>query len=210
MDSTKTRIIEVTKQLFSEIGCEKVTMRDIAEKSNISLGNLTYYFRRKEDIFAAAFEDLLLREYDSFSQYYTDNDENPWITFIAVNYIHLKAVTSTESTLNSFIYATNFPSARESYVLVSSNLLYQCLKNTPFERDRESVWRASLVGCGGEFESINAYRSNKGKYDLDELIIPPFLVRMFLLEYKQEENFELIKKGIEKGKSIYPDLYATE
>jgi len=65
MDSTKTRIIEVTKQLFSEIGCEKVTMRDIAEKSNISLGNLTYYFRRKEDIFAAAFEDLLLREYIS-------------------------------------------------------------------------------------------------------------------------------------------------
>jgi len=207
MDYTKKRILKVTIELFSEKGPEKVTMRDIASKCNISLGNLTYYFNRKEDIFAAAFEELIQREYNHYLQYYTDSDENPWISFIAVNYAHLKAATCSDTAISSYIYATNFPSSRESYVQVSSNLLYRCLENTPYTQDRESVWLASLIGCGGEFEAINAYRSLKGRYDLDELIIPTFSVRMFLLDCEKNEISRLIKEGIKKGNSIYPELY---
>jgi|GEM_PF-4160508 len=208
MDNTKERILKATRDLFFEMGAKKVTMRDIATRCAISPGNLTYYFRRKEDLFAAVFEDLLLQEYGNFPQSYK-NRENPWITFIAVNYVHLKAVVQTASTLASFIYASNFPSSREAYIQVSSDLLFKSLQNTPYARDSRSVWLASMVGCGGEFEAIHAYNKEQNKLTLDELIMPTFSVRMFLLDLQPEAIDAFVKEGMEVGKSIHPKFYSA-
>jgi AcrR family transcriptional regulator len=196
------RILKATQELFFEIGAEKITMRDIAVKCNISLGHLTHYFRKKEDIIALTYEALLLKGYNRFPEYFDKNERNPWVSFTAVNYAVIKAATETDSQLEGFIYIINFPSARESYISASSNQLYRCLRNTPYARDRESVWLASTIGCGGEFEAINAYKNKKGKYEFDELLIPAFSARMFLLDLSREEISEIVKKGIKKGKII--------
>lgn len=49
----KTDILETARKLFNEQGYNGVSMRDIAGALGISVGNLTYYFKRKEDLLEA-------------------------------------------------------------------------------------------------------------------------------------------------------------
>ncbi len=52
-DQTKALILETALEIFQERGYEQTTMRAIAEKANVSLGNAYYYFRSKEHLIQA-------------------------------------------------------------------------------------------------------------------------------------------------------------
>lgn len=54
----KQEIIEKARILFSERGYNDVSLRDIAAVLEISPGNLTYHFRKKEDIIEAVVRDM--------------------------------------------------------------------------------------------------------------------------------------------------------
>lgn len=47
---TRLAILETAKRLFNEWGYNNVSTRDLADELNISKGNLTYYFKKKEEI----------------------------------------------------------------------------------------------------------------------------------------------------------------
>ncbi|MBQ9037308.1 MAG: TetR/AcrR family transcriptional regulator [Erysipelotrichaceae bacterium] len=49
-DDVKSRIIESAKEEFQTNSYEKTSMRNIASKSNITVGNLYRYFKSKEDL----------------------------------------------------------------------------------------------------------------------------------------------------------------
>ena len=49
-ENIKKEIISNSRKLFNEHGYHEVTMRMIANKCNISVGNLTYYYAKKKDI----------------------------------------------------------------------------------------------------------------------------------------------------------------
>lgn len=53
MRDTRQDILDTAKRLFNEQGYNNVTTRDISETLGISKGNLTYYFKKKEDIIEA-------------------------------------------------------------------------------------------------------------------------------------------------------------
>jgi AcrR family transcriptional regulator len=44
-DQTKALILETALEMFRERGYEQTTMRAIADKAGVSLGNAYYYFR---------------------------------------------------------------------------------------------------------------------------------------------------------------------
>lgn len=50
---TRKEILDTAKQLFNESGYNNVSTRDISEALGISKGNLTYYFKKKEEIIEA-------------------------------------------------------------------------------------------------------------------------------------------------------------
>jgi AcrR family transcriptional regulator len=58
-NSIKDDIIRKTVELFNARGVSSVSMRDIADATGISVGNLTYHFRRKKDLILAimSFQD---------------------------------------------------------------------------------------------------------------------------------------------------------
>ena len=56
--STRERILDVCLRLFNESGPAAVTTAEIARTAGINEGNLYYYFRKKEDILFALFEDF--------------------------------------------------------------------------------------------------------------------------------------------------------
>lgn len=49
----KAEILAQARMLFNEHGFMNVSMRDIADSLHISVGNLTYHFRRKEELIMA-------------------------------------------------------------------------------------------------------------------------------------------------------------
>ena len=53
--TTRERIIACAEALFREKGYNSVSMREIAEKAGIRVGNLTYYYSRKELLVEAVF-----------------------------------------------------------------------------------------------------------------------------------------------------------
>ena len=52
-DQTKALILETALEMFHERGYEQTTMRAIADKANLSLGNAYYYFHSKEHLIQA-------------------------------------------------------------------------------------------------------------------------------------------------------------
>jgi len=52
-DQTKALILETALEMFRERGYEETTMRAIAEKAGVSLGNAYYYFHSKEYLIQA-------------------------------------------------------------------------------------------------------------------------------------------------------------
>jgi AcrR family transcriptional regulator len=57
-DQTKALILETALEMFRERGYEETTMRAIAQKAGVSLGNAYYYFRSKEYLIQAFYQRL--------------------------------------------------------------------------------------------------------------------------------------------------------
>ena len=57
-DQTKALILETALRIFRERGYEETTMRAIAEKAGLSLGNAYYYFHSKEYLIQAFYQRL--------------------------------------------------------------------------------------------------------------------------------------------------------
>ncbi|GGN52477.1 TetR/AcrR family transcriptional regulator [Streptomyces kronopolitis] len=56
--NTHQRIQDVALELFSEQGYEKTSLREIAEKLEVTKAALYYHFKTKEDIVISLFQDL--------------------------------------------------------------------------------------------------------------------------------------------------------
>ena len=55
--STREQLLVCARRLFNEQGYSNVTMRMLADELGIGVGNVTYYFARKQDIVTALMED---------------------------------------------------------------------------------------------------------------------------------------------------------
>jgi AcrR family transcriptional regulator len=56
---TRQRIQDVALELFAERGYEKTSLREIAERLDVTKAALYYHFKTKEDILVSLFEDLV-------------------------------------------------------------------------------------------------------------------------------------------------------
>src|SRR6185503_16941989 len=57
-DQTRKLILDTALEMFRERGYEQTTMRAIAEKAGVSLGNAYYYFRSKEHLIQAFYQTM--------------------------------------------------------------------------------------------------------------------------------------------------------
>lgn len=59
MNETKRKILDTSRALFNEYGIADVSQRRIADQLGISPGNLTYHFKRSDDIVEALYFELV-------------------------------------------------------------------------------------------------------------------------------------------------------
>jgi AcrR family transcriptional regulator len=57
-DQTRTLILETALEMFRERGYEQTTMRAVAAKAGVALGNAYYYFRSKEYLIQAFYQTM--------------------------------------------------------------------------------------------------------------------------------------------------------
>ncbi|MAD41433.1 MAG: hypothetical protein CL623_03475 [Arcobacter sp.] len=70
MSTTKEKIIETSIELFNEKGCLNTSTRHISDKLGISVGNLYYHFKNKEEILIEIFINyikIVFREINSIN-----------------------------------------------------------------------------------------------------------------------------------------------
>ena len=60
---TQKLILQTAKEFFYEKGYEKTTIKEICEKIDIRTGNLAYYYKTKDDLVKAIYDDLFLESY---------------------------------------------------------------------------------------------------------------------------------------------------
>lgn len=60
MKNTKQLILTTSRQLFNAKGYSNVTIRMIANKLNISSGNLNYHFKKREEILESLYFDMVV------------------------------------------------------------------------------------------------------------------------------------------------------
>ena len=68
MNNNKEKIITKAKELFNSEGYQNVSLRDIAAACGISPGNLTYHFKKKEDLILAVMENIYTEIFDLLPQ----------------------------------------------------------------------------------------------------------------------------------------------
>src|SRR6185503_19345859 len=56
LKDTRSRILDVAEELFSEQGLDRVSIRAITRKAKVNLAAINYHFGTKEDLIAAVFE----------------------------------------------------------------------------------------------------------------------------------------------------------
>ena len=59
MNVTKQKILNQSLELFNHIGVSKTSLRTIADEVGISVGNLQYHFKKREDIIEALYFQLV-------------------------------------------------------------------------------------------------------------------------------------------------------
>ncbi|MBG08910.1 MAG: hypothetical protein CME68_09140 [Halobacteriovoraceae bacterium] len=63
-ETAKTRIIEASRALFSEVGFESTSVREIAKKASVNLASINYYFKSKKNLLA----EIFLLNFKTFSE----------------------------------------------------------------------------------------------------------------------------------------------
>lgn len=69
MNNTKRKILETALILFNTNGLQQVSMRTIANEMNISLGNLSYHFKKREYIIESLYDELVAKIDDDMTRF---------------------------------------------------------------------------------------------------------------------------------------------
>ena len=145
-------ILKASEEIFLEGGYQNLTMRSIAQRANISLSNLTYYFKNKDDLFQTLMDGVTARYSDQLERIFKIYPDDPKERFDAYMSYLLKDCRRPKSraffyhfwavsTHNRFV-----SSMRErSYGLFFSQIRELCLALNPDLSDEVLEQRSYLI-----------------------------------------------------------------
>ena len=83
MKKTREIILDTSLELFNSLGLSKVTLRTIANKMEISQGNLNYHFKKREDIIETLYFQLVQNIDSSMSS--MKEPKNPFQLLVSIS-----------------------------------------------------------------------------------------------------------------------------
>lgn len=193
VENIKEIIAEASRELFNAEGYQKVTMRQIADRCGISVGNLTYHYPHKED--------LLMLEHDGILNAFLDNvlttrkDLSGLKGYFTVECAFLYRILQDSPVAALYTEVINVPNLRRRYC-ISHHRLYQHF--CPEVPDKGNEWVSTVAMSALEFQLV------------DEGILSDFAVNMekvfcarVLFEGKNPFDYkEIIHEAVENGVAL--------
>ncbi len=91
-------ILDAAKEVFIDQGYNRITLRNIAQKAGITVGNLNYYYKTKEDLLRDLL-DMILKSYlDDFERVIAVGGETPIERFESLVRYLIDDLNTTETT----------------------------------------------------------------------------------------------------------------
>ncbi len=92
-------ILDAARDIFMDEGYTSLTMRKVATKANISIGNLNYYYRTKEDLLRDLLEYVITPYLEEFDRTRQNAGESPEKQLTAVLKFWIDDLATPETTV---------------------------------------------------------------------------------------------------------------
>ncbi len=198
IDNIKEIIANKSRDLFNTYGYQKVSLRQIAAACDISVGNLTYYYPRKED--------LLMLEHDAILNAFlqrvlSDEYDLRGLTgFFTVECAFLHRILRDPPIARLYAQVINVPSLRTRYCR-AHHALYQHF--FPETLDYGPDWNATVAMAGLEYELTDEEILIN---DFENTMSNIFQARMLFSGMDPDACADDIHTGVSEGIQLSLDL----
>ena len=197
VENIKQIIAEASRELFNSNGYQKVTMRQIADRCGISVGNLTYHYPHKED--------LLMLEHDGILNAFLDDvlTNRPELTglkgYFTVECAFLYRILNDPPVAALYADVINVPSLRKRYHDAHYRLyLHFC----PEADGTREAWISTLAMSALEYE----YADVGILAETPQLMEDIFRAKLLFEGRNPEEYGALIHEAVEAGTALAKQL----
>jgi AcrR family transcriptional regulator len=211
LSNRKDEIIEISIKLFNEKGCLNTSTRHICESLGISVGNLYYYFKNKEEILIEIYKRHLETIFKEVRLLDYENDDIFLFKDFLLNHI-------IEEEKHNFIYlelnsiVTKFPKFREMKIenlkfnskllrkLMNHQIKYKYIKELSSQEIEFLISNSWAIGLNSinywnlldSDNKLNRQRSSLNMYYL----IKPYLTKKAYEEGDIEEALIKLNEGL--------------
>ncbi len=192
------KILKTAVQSFMKNGYEETTIRSLAKDLDLAVGNINYYYPKKEDIIKDYHNAVLNYFLDEVLK--NTDDSNPWITYFAAEYSFMSFIASDEQTNTLYKSFTAVKTLRDFYTEKHQELFLSMFKTLP--SSKEEIYLSTLAMCSLEFTLITRFDDHQNEWNFDDIMQHIFETRLSFLHLKISDYQDIIKNSIEKGKSL--------
>ena len=94
---TAARVIEAAMEVLSDENYSGFSLRNVAQRADIALANLQYYFPRREDLIFALFDNLRSSYETAYSNCIDEAGPDPYDRFTAIIRFNLNDITNKKT-----------------------------------------------------------------------------------------------------------------
>lgn len=200
-NNTRQLIVEKSRSLFISQGYSATSLRQIADECDIEMGNLYYYFKKKEDLFMI-FHNEFYTDFTKRLQKNLESTDNPWCDYIVMEYCFLYKCAFDLTYRKLFLEAINIPSLRREYIMNHHEKFLTFISKKQLDIDARDIYMSTVIISAAEFQLMEFYAERSIEMDFDYAFAYVFDLRMKLLGVPAAERKQYIDKGFAISKEI--------
>lgn len=200
--TTKERIAKCAYHFFFEKGYHDTTYKDIADALGISVGNVSYHYKRKEDLllgFYTSSADEIKRIFLLHEDLHTDSI----VDFIAMRFAFVYWMQQSPMMFRLYHETLMIDAIRDEYARYNNALLIEFASKETTGLDARDVYMIGLSASGAEQELMNYYRNRENEVDFEFLIRYPFKTILLHLDFPKDQIEPTIRQGFDNGHKLY-------
>ena len=200
---TKWKIVLASEQLFRKHGYEGTSMRMLADACGMAVGNLCYYYPKKEDLLMEDHNILT----EAFFRHSSENhvSDDPWVTYIAAEYDFLLRIYEDSELLSLYREVINIPPLRQDYYQKHHELLETFFKASDFDVTARDFYLSTVAFCSLSYQMLEQYDGIHNEA-LEEKLVKVFQTRFLFLGMDPDSMLPAIREGMAIGRERFQTI----
>ena len=191
---TEINIIRSATKLFLENGYTKTTFKMIEADSGVKIGNITYYFHSKEELFKVLVEELIEFHIAVIDEAYEENQDCVFAFALEIA-AQIALCENDRKAWDLYYWAYNLPHTYEQIMNWAKEKNYNLFKERLPEWDETTFREKEMVASGIEFAALKTLCDRS--FTLDKKISLVLDSMMMLYEVPKEKRKEVVEKILE-------------